>query len=114
MGHLLYLSVGNTLKMKYVDRTSVLVISPNITKRHAGKGMADKKRIVIAEAHTILREGLKALLSSDPGLEIVGEAQDGIEAIRRVGELSPDLIMIDLTMPRMNGMEAIREIKRTN
>lgn len=74
--------------------------------------MTGKKRIVIAEDHTILREGLKALLSSDPGLEIAGEARDGIEAVRKVSELNPDLIMIDLTMPRMNGMEAIREIKK--
>lgn len=76
--------------------------------------MAEKKRIVIAEDHTILREGLKALLASDPGLEIIGEAEDGLEAIRRVNDLNPDMIMLDLTMPRMNGMEAIREIKRAN
>jgi len=71
-----------------------------------------KYRIVIAEDHTILREGLKALLSSDPLLDIAGEAADGLEAIRKVQELKPDLILLDLTMPRMNGIEAIREIKR--
>lgn len=71
-----------------------------------------KSRIVIAEDHTILREGLKALLSSEPLLEIAGEAADGLEAIRKVQELKPDLILLDLTMPRMNGIEAIREIKR--
>lgn len=74
--------------------------------------MTGKKRVLIAEDHTILREGLKALLSSDPGLEIAGEAGDGIEAVRKVNELNPDLVLLDLTMPRMNGMEAIREIKR--
>ncbi|MCE5263720.1 MAG: response regulator transcription factor [Deltaproteobacteria bacterium] len=74
--------------------------------------MVKKKRIVIAEDHTILREGLKALLSPDPRIEIVGEAQDGLEAIHRARELMPDMILMDLTMPRMNGMEAIREIKR--
>lgn len=71
-----------------------------------------KKRIIIAEDHTILREGLKALLSPDPELEITGEARDGMEAIQRVRELKPDMILLDLTMPKMNGMEAIREIKR--
>lgn len=71
-----------------------------------------KSRIVIAEDHTILREGLKALLASDPRLEIAGEAADGMEAIRKVQELKPDLILLDLTMPRMNGIEAIRELKR--
>jgi len=70
------------------------------------------KRIVIAEDHTIVREGLKALLSSHPELRVVGEAQDGREAVRYAGQLKPDLILMDLSMPRMTGMEAIREVKR--
>jgi two-component system response regulator NreC len=71
-------------------------------------------KIVIADDHTILRQGLRALLSSDPNLKVVGEAADGREAIRCVENLSPDLALIDLSMPRMNGMEAIRDIKKTN
>jgi DNA-binding NarL/FixJ family response regulator len=74
--------------------------------------MAAKYRFVIAEDHTILREGLRALLSSSPDFEIVGEAEDGREAIRCVEKLKPDLILTDLSMPRMNGMEAIREIRK--
>jgi DNA-binding NarL/FixJ family response regulator len=74
--------------------------------------MSQKFRILIAEDHTILREGLRFLLSSDPNFEIVGEAEDGREAIRFVEKLKPDLILTDLSMPRMNGMEAIKEIKR--
>jgi DNA-binding NarL/FixJ family response regulator len=74
--------------------------------------MAPKHRIVIAEDHTILREGLRSLLSSSPDFEVVGEAEDGREAIRCVEKLKPDLILTDLSMPRMNGMEAIREIKK--
>jgi len=74
--------------------------------------MHGKHRIVIAEDHTILREGLKALLSSKSNFEIVGEAQDGNEAIRCVDRLRPNLILMDLSMPRMNGMDAIKEIKR--
>jgi len=74
--------------------------------------MNSKYRIVIAEDHTILREGLRSLLSSSPEFEIVGEAEDGREAIRCVEKLKPDLILTDLSMPRMNGMDAIREIKR--
>jgi len=74
--------------------------------------MEKKARIVIAEDHTILREGLRSLLSSHPEFEIVGEAEDGREAIRCAEEYKPDLILTDLSMPRMNGMEAIREIKR--
>lgn len=71
-----------------------------------------KKRIVIAEDHTILREGLKSLLSSSPDLDIVGEAADGREAIRRCLELKPDLLLLDLSMPRLGGIEAIGEVRR--
>ena len=69
-------------------------------------------RIVLAEDHTILREGLRALLSTDPNFEIIGEAPDGREAVRCVEKLEPDLLLIDLSMPRMSGMDAIREIKK--
>ena len=73
----------------------------------------DKKiRIVLAEDHTILREGLRSLLTADPNFEIVGEAADGREAVRWVEKLGPDLVMMDLSMPRMTGMDAIREIKK--
>jgi DNA-binding NarL/FixJ family response regulator len=74
-----------------------------------------KHRLVIAEDHTILREGLKALLlASRPDLEVVGEATDGREAVRCAEELSPDLMMLDLSMPRSNGLEALKEIKRVS
>jgi len=76
--------------------------------------MSPKYRIVIAEDHTILREGLCSLLSSHPEFEIVGEAEDGREAIQCVEKYKPDLILTDLSMPRMNGMEAIQEIKTRN
>ncbi|MBW2016351.1 MAG: response regulator transcription factor [Deltaproteobacteria bacterium] len=71
-------------------------------------------RIIIAEDHTILREGLRALLSSKPSFEVVAEAEDGRDAIRSVVEHRPDLILMDLSMPNMNGLEAIREIKKQN
>ena len=71
-----------------------------------------KISVVIAEDYTILREGLRALISSDPGFEVVAEASDGHEAIQLVEKLKPNLVLTDLSMPRMNGMEAIREIRR--
>ena len=74
--------------------------------------MKIKSRIVIAEDHTILREGLRVLLSSHPDLEVVGEAVDGREAIQRVDEMGPDLVLLDLSMPRMDGLDAIREIRK--
>ena len=74
--------------------------------------MNQKYRIVIAEDHTILREGLRALLSSRPEFEIVGEAEDGRAAVQCIERLKPTLALMDLSMPRMNGMDAIREIKK--
>jgi len=74
--------------------------------------MPERKKIVIAEDHTILREGLRMLLSANPDIEVVGEARDGLEAIRSVDSLKPDLILMDLSMPRMNGVGAIQEIKK--
>jgi len=71
-----------------------------------------KQTIVIAEDYTILREGLRALISSNPDLEVVAEAGDGRAAINLVEKLKPDLVLTDLSMPRMNGMEAIREIRK--
>ena len=82
------------------------------TAKSGGEPMSAKQRIVIAEDHTILREGLRSLLSSNPDLDIVGEAQDGQEAIRCVEKLKPQLVLMDLSMPRMNGMDAIKEIKK--
>ena len=74
--------------------------------------MENRVRIVLADDHTILREGLRALLSADPNFEIVAEAEDGREAVRCVEKLGPDLLLMDLSMPRMSGMDAICEIKK--
>jgi DNA-binding NarL/FixJ family response regulator len=74
--------------------------------------MRKRLRIVITEDHTILREGLRALLTTDPDFKVVGEARDGREAVRCVEKLGPDLMLMDLSMPRMSGMDAIREIKK--
>ena len=74
--------------------------------------MENKISIVLADDHTILREGLRALLIADSNFEVVGEARDGREAVRCVERLGPDLLLMDLSMPRMSGMDAIREIKK--
>jgi DNA-binding NarL/FixJ family response regulator len=77
-----------------------------------GETVENKLHIVLADDHTILREGLRALLSADPNFEIVGEAEDGREAVRCVEKLTPDLLLMDLSMPKMSGMDAISEIKK--
>ncbi|MGV8074848.1 MAG: response regulator [Syntrophobacteraceae bacterium] len=74
--------------------------------------MGEKKHIVIAEDHTILREGLRMLISSNPEFEVVGEAKDGLEAVKLAETFKPDLVLMDLSMPRMNGIGAIQEIKK--
>jgi DNA-binding NarL/FixJ family response regulator len=74
--------------------------------------MSERYRVVIAEDQTILREGVRALLCSAPNLEVVGEATDGQEAIRCVEKMKPHLILMDLSMPRMSGVDAIREIRK--
>ena len=69
-------------------------------------------RILIIEDHTLLRAGLKALLTQDGEFEVVGEFDNGRDAIRAVGALIPDLILMDLSMPGIDGIEAIAEIRQ--
>jgi DNA-binding NarL/FixJ family response regulator len=69
-------------------------------------------RILLVDDHKLLREGLTGLLHDEPDLEIVGEAQDGLMAIEKARELQPDVILMDISMPRMNGIEATRAISR--
>ncbi|MBI5303710.1 MAG: response regulator transcription factor [Chloroflexi bacterium] len=71
-----------------------------------------KIRVLMADDHAILREGLRALLSYYNDIEVVGEAEDGAQAIARVNELSPDVVLMDIAMPGMNGVEATRIIRQ--
>ena len=71
-------------------------------------------RILIADDHAIVREGLRTLINAKPGLELVGEAADGEEAILKAAALEPDVILLDMIMPRKDGLEAIKEIKTNN
>jgi len=71
-----------------------------------------KIKVLVADDHTILRQGIKALLENQEGIEVVGEAKDGREAIKVTEELLPDVIMMDIAMPGLNGLEATRRIKK--
>lgn len=74
--------------------------------------MKNKYRVLIVEDHTLLRDGLITMISSDPLLEIVGEADNGLDAVRQAMTLKPDLILMDINMPIMNGSEALMDIKK--
>ena len=69
-------------------------------------------RILLVDDHPVVRQGLRSFLEGRPEWEVVGEASDGLEAIEKVTKLNPDVVVLDVTMPRMNGIEACRLIQQ--
>ena len=67
-------------------------------------------RIIIVDDHGIIREGLCSLLESQPDIEVIGQAEDGHNAIELVRKMQPDIVIMDVTMPKLNGMDATRQI----
>ncbi len=76
--------------------------------------MTDRIHILVADDHAVVREGLRSLIATRPDMEVVGEAGDGVEAVQLARALSPDVILLDLVMPRQGGIETIRQIKGEN
>ena len=76
--------------------------------------MSENIHILITDDHAIVRKGLRTLVESEPGMDVVGEAADGVEAVLKARSLNPDVILMDMMMPRMDGLEAIGEIMREN
>ena len=70
-------------------------------------------RILLVDDHPVVRHGLKSLLAAQPGCEVLDEASDGVEAVEKARQLNPDVVLLDITMPRMNGLEACRLIRET-
>ena len=75
---------------------------------------AEPIRIVLVDDHAILRQGLRRLLEDEPDLEVVGEAGNGLEAVAVARALAPDLVLMEAVMPRLNGIEAAKQIKQSN
>ena len=73
--------------------------------------MVKNIRILLVEDHLITRQGIRHLIEAEKGLSVVGEAGDGVEAVKMAGELDPDVILMDIAMPRLNGIEATEQIK---
>jgi NarL family two-component system response regulator LiaR len=74
--------------------------------------MTNTIRILIADDHAVVREGLRTLIGTEPGMEVVGEAKDGVEAVQMARDLRPDVILLDMVMPRKDGLDVISEVKR--
>ncbi len=73
-----------------------------------------KKRVLIADDHALVREGIAAFLKLCDDIEVVGEASDGLETIEKANKLRPDIVIMDINMPKLGGLEATREIKKTH
>ena len=76
--------------------------------------MPETIRILLVEDHAVVRAGLRVLLPTEPGLEVVGEAADGLEAVEKAGALQPDIVLLDLVMPRQDGLAAIPQIRQVS
>ena len=72
----------------------------------------NKIRVLLADDHTILREGIRALLDDQADIEVIGEAEDGQSTVKLVAKLTPDVVVMDIAMPLLNGLEATRQIQR--
>ena len=76
--------------------------------------MSDTIKLLVVDDHAVVRKGLIAMIEAEPDLELIGEAVDGVDAVEKARQLDPDVILMDLVMPRKDGINAIVEIKDEN
>ena len=94
-----------------MDKSSAVHSGEGIADPHPGRG---RIRVVIADDHPIVRDGIRRLLSLEADLEVVGEAADGREVIERVQELDPDVLLLDIRMPGLDGLGAMQSLQHLN
>ena len=81
-------------------------------EKHQGNGFRGRIRIVIADDHPIFRDGLRRLVEYEPGFELVGEAGDGVDALEVIAKATPDILLLDVAMPKLSGLEVLRKLSR--
>src|SRR5262249_38322707 len=82
-----------------------------IGQAEGGRGVPDPIRVLIVDDHALFRRGLEMVLTEEPDIELVGEASDGAEAVEKAGEALPDVVLMDIRMPKSSGIEACRAMK---
>jgi DNA-binding NarL/FixJ family response regulator len=76
--------------------------------------LPERTRILLVDDHPLVRRAVRDILEREPDLEVVGEAGDGLQAVELTGQYDPDIVIMDISMPRMNGVEATKQIKASN
>jgi DNA-binding NarL/FixJ family response regulator len=86
-----------------------MAVNESFPPRESGAGKSPK-RIVVVDDHDVVRQGVRLILKGDPQWEVVGEATDGADALEKIETLQPDLVILDISMPRKGGLDVIREL----